>query len=148
MPYDTHGKRRWLALYEYKKLYPGDFILYPKPDFRESPDTCKWCGGKLSARRKSYCSEQCASDFRRCTDFGGRGQSPLPYRILCRDYFTCQKCGVSVVMVNEHGIKIPSADGGEVHHIIRVVDGGTDSQWNLETLCEECHKEEHGREAV
>jgi 5-methylcytosine-specific restriction protein A len=145
MPCNKKGQRRWLALYEYKKIYPEDNILFPQPDYRISPDTCKWCGGKLPPKRKSFCSDGCASDFRHYTVWGGRGQSPLAYRILCRDNFTCQRCGRDVAFTNEHGMRIPTAKDGEVHHKDNVSNGGTDHQSNLITLCSECHKAEHSK---
>lgn len=35
--------------------------------------------------------------------------------------------------------------GLEVHHIIEVVEGGTDDPANLQLLCKECHSEVHRR---
>jgi len=148
MPYNKLGQRRWLALYEYRQMYPEDSIFYPQPDYRISPDTCKWCGGPLpNKRRKSFCSEVCAQRFQQNTVWG-RGQSPLAYRILCRDNFTCQRCGKDVAITNEHGVRIPTAKNGEVHHKDHVSDGGTDHQNNLETLCGVCHKAEHKNRVV
>jgi hypothetical protein len=55
----------------------------------------------------------------------------LRKQILQRDSNKCQKCG-----------RI-SESGQDVHHIIFVVDGGTDDPNNLITLCHACHEEWH-----
>lgn len=36
----------------------------------------------------------------------------------------------------------------ELHHIISVVDGGTNADENLLLLCEKCHAEHHGYKKV
>lgn len=146
--------REWISLSRYQALYPGDFILYEKPDYRVDKKTCKWCGYKLEGRRRHYCSDNCRNEFYNATET--EKGAALPYRILCRDNFTCQKCGEDMAFVNEYGMKIPVSrkaaipdkDGvyrreAEVHHIVTVEDGGEDFQENLSTRCQECHKGEH-----
>lgn len=146
MPYNSKGQRRWLALYEYQKLYPDETIIYDKPDFRKDIHTCKWCGKPLKNKRQSsYCCEECKHHFENCTVWG-RGHSPLAYRILCRDKFICQRCGKFVGMINNYGMLIPTGVNAEVHHKIPVFNGGTDNQSNLVTLCSKCHCEIHGKE--
>jgi 5-methylcytosine-specific restriction endonuclease McrA len=34
-------------------------------------------------------------------------------------------------------------DGLDVHHLVRVADGGTDEEYNLITLCHKCHLGRH-----
>jgi 5-methylcytosine-specific restriction protein A len=50
-------------------------------------------------------------------------------RILVRDLYTCQSCGEML------------GGKGELHvdHIRPRADGGTDEEWNLQTLCFRCH---------
>lgn len=43
---------------------------------------------------------------------------------------TCEMCGIRVD---------PSAVSISVHHIVPVLSGGTNEQWNLMPLCKECH---------
>jgi len=47
--------------------------------------------------------------------------------VLNRDNNRCQKCG------RDHALHI--------HHIVATIDGGSDEQENLITLCVACHKE-------
>lgn len=152
-PYRQQG-RQWISLTRYQALYPGDFIMYPKPDYRVEKETCKWCGIKISEGEKHYCTDSCKYNFLKATTID-KGSS-LPYKILCRDNFTCQKCYKDLAMINEHGMKIPiskKADSpdkngryrseAEVHHLTAVEDGGEDFQENLSTRCQSCHKREH-----
>ncbi len=37
-------------------------------------------------------------------------------------------------------------DAEEVDHIVRLADGGTDHPSNLQSLCEDCHKEKTAAE--
>lgn len=49
--------------------------------------------------------------------------------VAARDGGACQKCG--------------RRDGLQVHHIVNVIDGGTNDLENLATLCSLCHNEWH-----
>lgn len=51
-------------------------------------------------------------------------------RILQRDGYTCQHCG---------------GEGNSVDHIISRQAGGTDDEWNLQTLCTPCNSSKGGR---
>jgi 5-methylcytosine-specific restriction endonuclease McrA len=51
-------------------------------------------------------------------------------RILNRDGHTCQACGM---------------DGNSVDHILPRLAGGTDDDWNLQTLCGSCNSSKGGR---
>lgn len=124
-------------------MYPEDDIFYPIPDYRTQENTCKWCGQPLkNKRQRSYCSSECSRHFNNLVVWN-RGTAPLPYRIMCRDNFTCMDCGEFKAYKNEHGMFIPIDTGLEVHHIIWVSNGGSDQQSNLITLCKECHRERH-----
>ena len=143
MPYNKWGDRCWLSLYQYQEMYPEDNIFHQAPDYRQSPNTCKWCGQPLRNKRQwSYCCDDCKRNYTNMTVWG-RGTAPLPYRILCRDNFTCRDCGQFLAYKNEHGMFIPSGTGLEIHHIALVSQGGSDHQSNLITLCISCHKDRH-----
>jgi 5-methylcytosine-specific restriction endonuclease McrA len=51
-------------------------------------------------------------------------------RILQRDGYTCQHCGM---------------DGNSVDHIVPRSAGGGDHDWNLQTLCTSCNSAKGGR---
>ena len=48
-----------------------------------------------------------------------------------RDSWRCTSCGKAAIL--------------EVHHVVAVKDGGTDSLDNLETKCRSCHIAHHRR---
>jgi 5-methylcytosine-specific restriction endonuclease McrA len=64
----------------------------------------------------------------------GRARDPIPaqvrFRILDRDGFRCRYCG-----------RPASEPGGVLHvdHVVPVAAGGTKSEGNLRTACEECN---------
>ncbi len=51
-------------------------------------------------------------------------------RILQRDGYTCQMCG---------------GEGNSVDHILPRLSGGSDDEWNLQTLCGSCNSSKGGR---
>jgi 5-methylcytosine-specific restriction endonuclease McrA len=52
-------------------------------------------------------------------------------RILQRDGYVCQMCGVE--------------EANSVDHIIPRLAGGSDEEWNLQTLCGSCNSSKGGR---
>ena len=54
--------------------------------------------------------------------------------VKLRDKFACCKCHITAAQAREKGIHL------EVDHIIRLADGGTNAQSNLQTLCTVCHQ--------
>lgn len=153
------GVRHWMSIARYQEKYPDDFIMYEQPDFRVDKDTCKWCGGALPEGRVNYCSEECRNEFYRAIKVNNK--SVLPYKIMCRDKFICKECGKDLALVNQYGMKLPTAkykikmdsDGkyridAEVHHKVEVKDGGEDISTNLDTLCWDCHKKKHSAKKV
>lgn len=53
----------------------------------------------------------------------------LRYKILKRDNFTCQACGITA----KDGIKL------HIDHIIPISKGGKTTEDNLQVLCEDCN---------
>ncbi len=137
------GRRPWMSLYEYRRTY-GE-LDYAVPDDRPKERTCRWCHGELPSRRnKTFCCADHAQAWQQAYVWN-RNRGAVAWRILCRDKFTCQDCGTVSGDYNEYGAWVYSPIGLDVHHIIRVVDGGTDHESNLVTLCRECHLAQHGR---
>ena len=57
----------------------------------------------------------------------------LRLKVLTRDNFTCRRCGA-----NLRGVFYR-----EVHHIIPLSRGGSNSISNLISLCKSCHDKQH-----
>lgn len=140
---NLNRRRSFPAIYEAEHLYGKENVTFYAPDYVEK-GYCKWCGKKIeNKRRKSFCCDEHARKFANATVWY-RGRDAYSTRILYRDNFTCQRCGEFHADRSEFGIPIPVSDGTlEVHHIIRVSDGGDDSPQNLMTLCHDCHVAVH-----
>lgn len=65
------------------------------------------------------------------------GYANTKAKVLVRDNYTCQYC---------KGKKKSSRL--EVHHIVYRSNGGSDEEWNLITLCDECHAALHRGEII
>ncbi len=136
-------RRPWMSLYEYKRTY-GD-LDYGAPDDRVMERTCKWCHGELPSRRnKTFCCPEHAHAWQSAYVWN-RSRPAVPWRILCRDRFTCQDCGWMSGETNEYGVWVYTPTGLDVHHIVYVADDGNDHGSNLVTLCRDCHLARHGK---
>jgi len=137
-----NGTRRpFPSLGEAAKNYGAENVYFDAPVY-EQENQCPWCGEPVNNKRRRYCSDECRQLFANATVWN-RGRDPYSLRILYRDNFTCQDCGVFLAVVNEHEMAIPIDNGAEVHHIVPVSDGGGDEPTNLVTLCKKCHAERH-----
>lgn len=141
--WERNGTRRPLpSLYEACQKYGYENVYFDQPKFVED-GYCKWCGEKITnKRRKEFCSTDCSNNWGRSVVWG-RGRGAYSMRILYRDGFTCQDCGTFLAVKNVHGVYLPIDCGAEVHHIVPVSEGGGDEQTNLVTLCKECHLKRH-----
>lgn len=136
-----------ITLYEARRLYGTENTTFARP--RYVPEgACEWCGSPLPKGRTSCCCSECSRAFRDATSpvsYNNRG-SVGGYRnhIMRRDNYTCQMCGEPHWRTNDYGIPLPTTDGNlDVHHKVRVADGGSDAPDNLVTLCRDCHKRIH-----
>ena len=57
---------------------------------------------------------------------------PVYDNVRERDHYRCRVCGTAQMV--------------EVHHILFRSQGGPDEDWNLITLCKQCHMRAHGTE--
>lgn len=134
------------SMWNAQKMFGHDNVYHNKPQY-VADGLCPWCGEKVENKRRVYCSDECRTHFNNLTVWW-RGRGTYSTHILYRDNFTCQNCGTFHAAKNEHGIRVPVSDGClHVHHIKYVSDGGGDEPANLMTLCEDCHKLFHSKEA-
>lgn len=128
----------------YKATEKYNWNIVSRPRF-VSEGLCEWCGKQLkNKRQKTFCSKQCSRYFNNAVVWNCSHKG-YAKQITIRDKYTCQICGEIKTYVNEHGIEIPTDDGIEIHHIIPVCTGGTDSPENLICVCCDCHKKIHGQ---
>jgi len=132
---------------------------FPPGKDEQGQKLCAWCGQPTRSNRRKYCSPDCADEV-------GIRAGFLFGRVLQRDNWTCQICGLDCralkklledarnrqkasknVSWRDHsraslnlGIKSSVA---EVDHIIPVVEGGGSCGLeNLRTVCIWCHRNE------
>jgi hypothetical protein len=93
---------------------------------------CLNCGGELPKMCKKYCSDKCSYDFwvREIRPFT-IDWSIIRNDVIERDNHRCVECG------SDYNL--------EVHHIKPIKDGGNNSLRNLQTLCEDCHNNQHNK---
>ncbi len=136
-------RRPWMSLYEYQRVY-GE-LPYEVPDDRHKDRTCRWCHGELpSKRHKTFCCPEHAKAWQ-YVYIWNRNRPAVPWRILCRDKFTCRDCGWMSGHKNKYDVWVYTPTGLDVHHIVYVANGGNDHESNLVTLCRECHLARHGK---
>lgn len=136
-------KREWPSLTRYRAMYPDSFIEFSN-DLRIDKTLCKNCNSSLPEGRTDYCCNDCFDEYTRDTVLN-KTTAMLPYKILCRDNFQC-KCGKDLATINRHKVRIPKNNGGEVHHIENVQNGGSDNEKNLKSFCFNCHrKQDHAK---
>jgi len=143
------------------KLNKNMDTLFPQSD----SSSCRVCDEEVVDGRWNYCSERCreiAQAVQRKFTW-----SSVRDRVLERDDYTCQKCGLTKEMYHRAYWQIrelvdDASDGNEewlnaweryrsppaaheafeVDHIERIADGGHAlDETNLQTLCYHCHKE-------
>lgn len=83
---------------------------------------CNWCSyhaSKVTSRHNKRCRKK--GKEHRLTKFDWLS-------VLCKHDFSCAGCGA-------HGIKLT------LDHKVKLADGGDNGWWNVQPLCEPCHKE-------
>ncbi len=109
---------------------------------------CRWCGGEVSGRRITFCSEACVHEWKLRTDPGY-----LRAEVFERDRGVCAACGIDTEALRRDKRKLDYAArkqfekewGRRRHlwdadHIVPVAEGGGECGLsNMRTLCLKCH---------
>jgi 5-methylcytosine-specific restriction endonuclease McrA len=110
---------------------------------------CRWCGGAVTGRRLTFCSEACVHQWKLRTDPGY-----LREQVFARDRGVCAMCGLDTEALRKDKRKLDWRSrreferdwGGRRHlwdadHIVPVVEGGGECDLsNMRTLCLKCHR--------
>jgi len=131
---------RWL-----RELEPEEHPRYKE----RKTFVCDVCGEKYQVKpaneeRTAYCSRECQTEAKKelygpkAPQWKGGGTATIYSAVrngLSKESWErlrrrergreCENCG--------------AREGLHLHHIIPVMSGGTNGEWNLMTLCEECH---------
>lgn len=116
---------------------------------------CVYCGDPFKAYRTmdKFCSPKCAVDYgrekgRRAKIYREPATRPVAKRAARqRDGNVCRLASSDLLLPehrhDRHRLRL------EVHHIIFLSEGVYDEDWNLITLCHECHQTlAHGHKAT
>lgn len=113
------------------------------------PTPCRTCR-RATKNSNGYCDKHQASANWQKVDNTKSGRGGRPWRrkrkrIFERDNFLCQihLAEGKLVPVDLHG-----ANAGVCDHIKPLSDGGSDSEGNLQTICQECNKNKTLSEAL
>jgi 5-methylcytosine-specific restriction enzyme A len=123
---------------------------YPARKDADGNRLCRWCGGRVSPPRRTFCRQKCVDEFLAATDW-----NVIRRNVEKRDRGVCAACGCDTAKLNRvlaHafgwkraafekllGFK-PGQSYWEADHVVEVVRGGTDDLSNLQSLCCPCHK--------
>jgi 5-methylcytosine-specific restriction endonuclease McrA len=111
---------------------------------------CRWCGGEVTGRRRTFCSDACVHEWKLRTD-----PSYLREQVFKRDRGVCALCGLNTEQLRKDKRKLDYGArrlfeknwGSRRHlwdadHIVPVVQGGGECDLsNMRTLCLKCHRE-------
>lgn len=111
---------------------------------------CRWCGGEVPPRRRTFCSAACVHEWKLRTDAGY-----LREQVFLRDRGVCAACGLDTEALRKDKRKLDYDTrrrfekdwGGRRHlwdadHVVPVIEGGGECDLsNMRTLCLKCHRE-------
>lgn len=98
------------------------YFKKPKPNFK-----CIYCGRTIVKKEELFCSVECDNKYKILFP----SWETIRNKIFARDNYKCKSCG-RIAIISEL----------EVDHIVAIALGG--NFWyenNLQTLCDDCHKE-------
>jgi len=125
-----------------RRAQPGGWV-------RREKQPCRWCGGRVSGRRFTFCSEACVDAWRLRTD-----PAYLRRQVFARDRGVCALCGLDTELLRKEKRKLDyrarrtfEKEWGsrrqlwDADHIVPVAEGGGECGLsNMRTLCLRCHR--------
>jgi 5-methylcytosine-specific restriction protein A len=125
-----------------RRTKPGGWV-------KRARTPCRWCGGEVPARRRTFCGPACIHEWKLRTDPGY-----LRDQVFARDRGVCALCGVDTEALRKDKRKLDynsrrqfEKDWGrrrnlwDADHILPVVEGGGECGLsNMRTLCLKCHR--------
>ncbi|MEX1669131.1 HNH endonuclease [Zhongshania guokunii] len=106
----------------------------------------RWCG-RCKAIHQGACPQNKAFERKRVGATSGRGGSKWRskrQRIFERDNYLCQ---IHLERGELEPVALHGARHGVCDHIIPIAEGGTESDSNLQTICQSCDKAKTNAEA-
>ena len=104
----------------------------------------RYCG-RCRAVHTAECEQRTGWKNRQGSGRGGRSWGRKRKRIFKRDKYICQRHLVNQVYVF---VELHGANHGVLDHIVPLAEGGTDSDENLQTICQQCDKEKTAEESA
>lgn len=112
---------------------------------------CRWCGGEVPPRRRTFCGDACVHQWKLRTD-----PAYLREQVFARDRGVCALCGLDTEALRKDKRKLDykarrafeTEWGGrksmwDADHIVPVAEGGGECDLsNMRTLCLRCHRAE------
>jgi 5-methylcytosine-specific restriction enzyme A len=138
-----------------KRTMPGGPV--DKDDLQKGPEgraLCRWCSLEVPARRRTFCSEWCVSEWRLRSDPGY-----LREKTFERDRGVCALCATDTAaewlqlkrsrgsararLLSKWGLKTLNRRSlWDADHIVPVAEGGGECDLqNIRTLCLTCHRD-------
>ena len=107
---------------------------------KQKKGCCIICQNKLEGRRRTFCSDKCRDKY-----FEENIWSVFKKKVLKRDKYTCQECGIKLKFPKP----LEQEKWLEVHHIFPICEGGEEFDMeNCITLCVDCHKKKRARKEI
>jgi 5-methylcytosine-specific restriction protein A len=97
---------------------------------------CRWCGGALGKRRRTFCSTACVDEWSIRTN-----PSYVRQLVFKRDQGICALCGTDTMQFSVRKRAMGTGHLWQADHIVPVVEGGGECGLDgYQTLCTSCHR--------
>lgn len=102
---------------------------------------CRWCGEDLAIFRKDGKRNTAIRWHASCSDsYLSTAPAAQRARIFKRDKGICRSCGVQLLKGRRQG-------DWQCDHVVALINGGSQTDENLQLLCGKCHNVKTAREA-